>query len=50
MNTHIGDRIFQDTPHHVAKFRRSRPRDVKKPVVRKKEITGPKYNSLRLSL
>ena len=28
MNTHIGDKIFQDTPHHVAKFRENWPRDV----------------------
>jgi len=26
MNTHIGDRIFQDTPRRVAQFRDNRPR------------------------
>ena len=30
MNTHIGDKIFQDTSRRVAKFRQNRPRDVKK--------------------
>jgi len=37
MNTHIGDKIFQDTPRHVAKFRENRPRDVEKSVLERKE-------------
>jgi len=37
MNTHIGDKIFQNTPHHVAKFSENWPRDVEKSVVGKKE-------------
>jgi len=50
MNTHIGDKIFQNTPRRVAKFRENRPRDVEKSVVGKKDKTQPKYNSLPLSL
>jgi len=33
MNTYIGDKIFQDTLHHVAKFHKNLPRDVEKSVV-----------------
>ena len=33
MNTHIGDKIFQDTPRRVAKFRENRPVDAEKSVV-----------------
>jgi len=36
MNTHIGDKIFQDTSRRVAKFRENRPRDVEKSVVGKR--------------
>jgi len=36
MNTHIGDRIFQNTLHCAAKFRENRSRDVEKSVVEKK--------------
>jgi len=50
MNTHTGDKIFQNTRRRVAKFRKNQPRDVKKSVVRKKDKTQPKYNSLPLSL
>jgi len=50
MITHIGDKIFQDTPRRVAKFRENRPRDVEKSVVGTKDKTRPKYNSLPLSL
>jgi len=30
MNTYIGDKIFQDTPRHVVKFRKTRPKDIEK--------------------
>jgi len=30
MNTPIGDRLFQNTPRRVAKFRENYPRDVEK--------------------
>ena len=43
MNTHIGDKIFQDTLRRVAKFRENRPRDVEKSAVGKKDKTRPKY-------
>jgi len=36
MNTHIGDRLFQDTPRRVAKFRENLPRDVEKSLVQKR--------------
>ena len=36
MNTPIGDRLFQDIPHPVAKFPENRPRDIEKSVERKK--------------
>jgi len=36
MNTNIGDKIFQNTPRRVAKFRENRPRDVEKSAVGKK--------------
>ena len=39
MNTHIEDKIFQDTPPRVANFRESRPRDVEKSVVGKRKLT-----------
>jgi len=48
MNSHIGDKIFQNTPRRVAKFRENRPKDVEKCVVGKKDkIMRPKYDSLR---
>jgi len=37
MNTHMGDKIFQDTPRRVVKFRENRPRDVEKSVVGKEK-------------
>jgi len=37
MNTHMRDKIFQDTPRLVAKFRENRPRDVEKSVVGKEK-------------
>ena len=49
MNTHIGDKIFQDTPRRVAKFCENRPRDVEKSVVGKKIKHGQNI-SLPLSL
>ena len=30
MNTHIGDKIFQNTSHRVAKLRENGPTDVEK--------------------
>jgi len=36
MNTHIGAKIFQNTPRRVAKFRENRQRDVEKSVVGQK--------------
>ena len=36
MNTPIGDRLFQDIPRRLAKFRENRPRDVEKSVDEKK--------------
>ena len=51
MNTHIGDKIFHNTPRRVAKFRKNRSRDVEKIWLEiKKKIKRPKYNSLPLSL
>jgi len=35
MNTHIGDKMFQRTMRRVAKFRETRPRDVKTSAVGK---------------
>jgi len=32
VNTHIGDRIFQDIARRVAKFRENRPWDIDKSV------------------
>jgi len=37
MNTHMGDKIFQNTPRRVVKFRENRPRDVEKSVVGKEK-------------
>ena len=37
MNTPIGDRLFQDIPRRVEKFRENRPRDVEKSLDGKKE-------------
>ena len=37
MNTPIGDRLFQDMPPCVVKFRENRPRDVEKSGDGKKE-------------
>jgi len=51
MNTHIGDKIFQNTPRRVAKFRKNRPRDVEKSVLGKKIKHGQNITcSLPLSL
>jgi len=36
MSTHVGEKIFQNTPRRVAKFRENRPRDVEKSMVGKK--------------
>jgi len=36
MNTLIGDKLFQDIPRRLAKFRENRPRDVEKSVDGKK--------------
>jgi len=36
MKTPVGDKLFQDIPHCVAKFRKNRPRDVEKSVDGKK--------------
>jgi len=49
MNTHIGDKIYQNTPSRVAKFRKNRP-GTSKNLWWEKQIgpkTRPKYNSLR---
>ena len=46
MNTHIGDKIFQEIPRRVAKFRKNRLGDVEISVARNEKITRPKYNSL----
>jgi len=40
MNTHIGDKIFQNILRRVAKFRENWPRDVKK------SVDGKKYKKL----
>jgi len=40
MNTHIGDKIFQDTQRRVAKFREYRPRDVEKSVMGKRKLNN----------
>jgi len=37
MNTSIGDRLFQDIPHCVTKFRENWPRDIGKSVAEKKK-------------
>ena len=39
MNTRIGDKLFQDIPRRVAKFRENRPRDVEKSVDGKNSTT-----------
>ena len=44
MNTHIGDKIFQDIPRRVAKFHENRPRDVEKSVVGNKK----RYNTAKI--
>jgi len=36
MNTPIGDRLFQNIPRCVAKFRENRPRDIENSVDGKK--------------
>jgi len=36
MKTHIGDKLFEDIPRRVAKFRENRSRDVETPVDEKK--------------
>jgi len=46
MNTPMRDKLFQDIPHHVAKFRENWLRNVEKSVDGKKLITRPKHNSL----
>ena len=48
MNTHIGDKLFQDIPRRVANFCKNRLRDVEN-LVDGKKITRPKYNSVPLS-
>ena len=40
MNTHIWDKIFQDTQRRVATFREYRPRDVEKSVVGKRKLNN----------
>jgi len=47
MNTHIGDKIFQNTPRRVAKFCENRPRDVEKSVVGKKIKHGENITVFR---
>jgi len=47
MKTHIGDKIFQNTPHRVAKFRENRPRYVEKSVVGKKIKHGQNITVFR---
>jgi len=47
MNTHIGDKIFQNTPRRVAKFRENRSRDVEKSVVGKKTKHGQNITVFR---
>jgi len=42
MNTHIGDKIFQNTPRRVAKFHENQPRDIEKSVDGEKDKTRPK--------
>ena len=39
MNTPIGDRLFQNIPRCVARFRENQPRDVEKSVDGKKKKT-----------
>ena len=39
MNTHIRDKLFQDIPRRVAKFRENRPRDDEKLVDGKNNTT-----------
>jgi len=47
MNTHIGDKIFQNTPRRVAMFRENQPRDVEKSVVGKKIKHGQNITVFR---
>ena len=49
MNTPIGDKLFQNIPRRVAKFRENRPRDVEKSVDGKNNTTKIEQSSLSLS-
>ena len=49
MNTPIGDKLFQNIPRHVAKFRENRPKDVEKSVDGKNNTTKIEQSSLSLS-
>jgi len=52
MNTPIGDKLFQDIPRRVAKFRENRPRDDEESVDGKKiknNTTKIEQSSLSLS-
>ena len=49
MNTPIGDKLFQNIPRHVAKFRENRPKDVEKSVDGKNNTTKIEQSSLYLS-
>ena len=47
MNIPIGDRLFQDIPRSVAKFRENRPKDIEKSVDGKKKLEcGPMSNTM----
>ena len=45
--TYTGDKIFQNTPRRVAKFRENRPKDVEKSVVGKKIKHGQNITVFR---
>ena len=49
MKPPIGDKLFQNIPRHVAKFRENRPRDVEKSVDGKNNTTKIEQSSLSLS-
>jgi len=42
MNTPIGDKLFQNIPSRMAKFRDNRPRDIEK------SVDGKKLNKLEM--
>jgi len=46
MNTTIGDKLFQDIPRRVAKFRENRPNDVERLVDGKKLKICYRYRDL----